>query len=86
MNRYAESHLILLLQQLPPLAMTQHRPSDTAVFQLCDADLAREGSIGLVEDVLSGHLDALVQVFTRKEKVECRWGDDNLCEHVNGRL
>ena len=65
--------------------MAQHRPGDTAVFQLCDADLAREGPIRLVEDILSGHLDALVQVFASKEEVEGGRRDDNLFEHVNGR-
>jgi hypothetical protein len=46
---------------------------------LVDGDFAREGAVGLVEDVLGGDFDALAKVFAGEEEVEGRWGDDDLC-------
>ena len=58
--------------------MAQYGPGYAAVFELVDADLASEGAIGLVEDVLRGDFEALAEVFAGEEEVERWWGDDDL--------
>ena len=58
--------------------MTKEGPCDITIFKLVDGDLAGEGSIGLVEDILGRNLDARLEVLTGEEEIEC-WGcDDNL--------
>jgi hypothetical protein len=53
-------------------------PGDVAVFELVDRDLAGEGSVGLVEDILGRNLDARLEVLAGEEEVES-WGcDDDL--------
>jgi hypothetical protein len=54
-------------------------PCDSRVFELVNADLAGEGTVGLVEDVLGCYFDAFAEVFAGEEEVERGWGDDDLC-------
>lgn len=57
--------------------MTQDRPGDVAVLELVDGDLAREGAVGLVEDVLGSDFDAGAQMLAGDEQVEGGRGDDD---------
>lgn len=52
-------------------------PCDPAIFQLLGTDLASVGTIGLVENVLSGDFDLFAEVFAGEEEVQSRWGDDD---------
>lgn len=61
------------------LAVAQDGPGDAAVQELGDGDFAREGAVGLVQNVLRGDLDFLAQVLTSEEKVQSGRGDNNLC-------
>jgi hypothetical protein len=62
------------------LAVAQDRPGDAAVLELVDADLACEGAVGLVEDVLGGDFDAFAEVLAGEEEIERGWGDDDICD------
>ena len=64
--------------------MPQHGPRDTAIFELGDADFAREGSVGFVEDVLGRDFDPGAQVFAGEEEVEGWWGYDDFGVRVAG--
>jgi hypothetical protein len=44
---------------------------------LLGTDLASVGTIGLVENVLSGDFDFFAEVFAGEEEVQSRWGDDD---------
>lgn len=77
--RWNATHSIILLQDNPPLRMADNRPRDRAILQLIDADLAREGAVRLVEDVLRRDFDALAEVLAAEEEVEAWWGDDDFC-------
>jgi hypothetical protein len=44
---------------------------------LVDADLAGEGAVGLVEDVLCSNFEACAEVFAGEEEVEGWRGDDD---------
>jgi len=59
--------------------MADNRPRNRAILQLIDADLAREGAVRLVEDVLRRDFDALAEVLAAEEEVEGWWGDDDFC-------
>ena len=74
-----KTHLVFLSDGGPPLRVTRQCPADVAVGQLGGADLAGEGSIGLVVDVLRADFDLGVKVLSDDEEVESRWGDDDLC-------
>jgi hypothetical protein len=50
--------------------VAQNRPGDAALPQLIDGDLACEGAIGLVEDVLCRDFDALAEVLAGEKEVE----------------
>lgn len=69
--------VVTLLQYHPPLAVPEERPGDVGVFQLCDTDLAREGAVRLVEDVLRRYFDAWAEMFAGEEEVEGWRGDDD---------
>ncbi len=57
--------------------MSDESPDDIAVFQLRDGDLASEGSIALVEDVLSCDFDVGGEMLsTEKEEEGGRSNDD----------
>lgn len=53
----ASDERIVLLQDYSSLRVSKDRPGDTAVFELVGRDLAREGTIRLVEDVLGCNFD-----------------------------
>jgi len=59
--------------------VAENRPRDVAVLELLGADLAREGAVALIEDVLGGDFDAAAEVLTCEEEVEGWRGDDDLC-------
>jgi len=46
---------------------------------LLGGDFAREGTIGLVEDVLAADFDGGVEVFADEAEEEAGWGDDDFC-------
>jgi hypothetical protein len=48
-----------------------------------DGDLAREGAIGLVEDILGGNANALLCAFADEEEVDGGRGNDGLYEVLN---
>jgi hypothetical protein len=58
--------------------VAEESPGDVRVLELGDGDLAGEGAVGLVEDVLGGDLDALARVLAGEEEVEGGRGDDDL--------
>ncbi len=58
--------------------MSDEGPSDVALLELLDRDLAREGSIRLIEHVLGSDLDALAQMLAHHEQVQCWRRDDDL--------
>lgn len=55
----ASDEFIVLLENNTALRVTEDGPGDTAVLKLLGRDLAREGAIGLIEDILCSYLDAL---------------------------
>ena len=70
--------LIRLVQDGAALGVTENGPGDLAVLKLGDGDLASEGAVGLVEDVLGGDLEASTKVLTDEKEVEGGRGDDDL--------
>jgi len=58
--------------------VTKDSPGDAAVLELLSRDLAGEGTVRLVEDVLRRDLDALAEVLACEEEVERWWCDDDL--------
>jgi len=58
--------------------VTKDSPGDAAVLELLSRDLAGEGTVRLVEDVLRRDLDALAEVLACEKEVEGWWCDDNL--------
>lgn len=59
--------------------MADDGPGDAGILQLRDADLAREGAVRLVEDVLRRDLDAGAELRPARKQVE-GWGrDDDFC-------
>ncbi len=57
--------------------MAKNGPGDTAVLELLGRDLAGEGTVGLVEDVLCSDLEARAQVFACEKEVESRRSNDD---------
>jgi hypothetical protein len=62
--------------------VAQQSPSNVAIFELIDRDLASEGAVGLVEDILGCNLQARLEVLASKEKVKSRWSNDNFCYQI----
>ena len=58
--------------------MTKDSPGDAAVLELLSRDLAGEGTVRLVEDVLRRDLNTLAEVLACEEEVERWWCDDDL--------
>lgn len=84
MLRLARHKVVTFSQNCPPLAVPQQRPGDVAVLQLLDGDLAGEGAVGPVEDILGRNFDGGVKVFAGQEEEEGRWGDDDFDVGVCG--
>jgi hypothetical protein len=68
---------VALLEDYAALAVADQSPGDVGVLELRGGDLAGESTVGLVEDVLGGDLDALAGVLAGEEEVEGGWGDDD---------
>ena len=77
------THLILLLQQGPPLAVTKQCPLNLTVSELCYTNLAGICAIGLVKDILCADFDFFAEMLACQEKVEEGRGDDDLCQVVS---
>lgn len=71
--------LVGLGEEGAALRVAEDGPGDAGVLELADADLAGEGAVGLVEDVLGGDLDVLAKEVAGEEEVEGGRGDDDLC-------
>ena len=70
---------VLLSQDGSPFGVAKQCPCDARVFELLNRDLACEGSIRPIKDILSGHLDGGIKMFSREKQVE-RWRrDDDFC-------
>jgi hypothetical protein len=68
------------------LRVAEDGPCDVTVLELGDRDLAGEGAVGLVEDVLGGDLDLGAEVLAGKEEVERGGSDDDLDVGIDGGL
>lgn len=71
--------LVGLTEDGAALGVAQNGPGNAAVLKLGDADLAGESTVGLVEDVLSGNLEAGSELVTDEKEIEGRRGDYDLC-------
>jgi len=78
-------NLVGLAEDGAALRVAEDGPADVAVLELGDADLASEGAVGLVKDVLGGHLDARLELVTDEQEVESGGGDDDLCGARSGQ-
>lgn len=58
--------------------MSDQSPLDVEVVQMLDADLAGEGAVGSVKDILCGNADAVAGGLANQLQVERRRRDDNL--------
>jgi hypothetical protein len=63
--------------------VAQDRPRDVAVLELRDGDLAGEGAVRLVEDVLGGDFEAGAEMLAREEEVEGGGRDDDLWGNIS---
>lgn len=69
---------IVLLQDDPALRVAEDGPGDAGVLELLNGDLAGEGAVGLVVDVLGGDLETLAQVLAGQLQVQRRRSNDDL--------
>lgn len=72
------TYLVGLLQDDTALAVANDNPVNLGVLQLLDADLAGEGTVGLVEDVLGSDADLGVGQAAGEGEVEGGGRDDDL--------
>lgn len=68
-----------LLENNTALGVTDQGPADVGVLELGGGDLAGEGALVLVKDVLGSDLDLLAELGACEKEVEGRRGDDDLC-------
>lgn len=71
-------NIIRLVEECTALRVAKDGPGNVAVRELRHGDLAGEGTVGLVEDVLGSNLDLGSEKLTSEEEVEGRRSDDNL--------
>lgn len=71
------TYVVVFPQQHPPLAVSDDRPVDLGIPQLLDANLTREGAIGLVVDVLRRDGDLRVGQLAGQQQVDGRRGNDD---------
>lgn len=76
--------LVGLLEDGAALGVAEDGPVDVEVLELLDGDLAGVGAVGLVEDVLGGDLDVVLDALADEGEVEGGRGDDNLNVGVEG--
>jgi hypothetical protein len=81
--RLVGDEVVTLLQNNATFRVSEDRPCDAGFFELVDADLAREGAVGFVEDVLCGYFEAGAEVLAGEEEVECGWCDDDLYHSIS---
>ena len=74
-----ENHLVPFREDDSSFTMARQGPGDSAVFQLLCTDLACEGAIGLIKNVLGGDFDALAKRLSGSQEVNGRWSNYNLC-------
>jgi hypothetical protein len=72
------NNLVSLAEDGPSLGVAQDSPVNAAVLQVLDGDLAGEGAIGLIEDILGGDANFLLDVLADEEEVEGRRGNNDL--------
>jgi hypothetical protein len=77
------NEVVVLLEDLATLRVSDQGPGDAAVLELLSRDLAGKGSVGLVEDVLRCDLEALAEVLACEEEVEGWWCDNDLWLRVS---
>lgn len=70
--------LVALAEDRSSLRVAEDGPVDAAVLEVLDRDLAGEGAVRLVVDVLGGDADVLLGLLTDEEEVEGRRGNDGL--------
>lgn len=75
----AGDEVVGLLEDYTALAVADEGPGDVGVLELLGGDFTSEGSVGLVEDVLGGDLEARAEVLTGEEEVEEGRCNDDLC-------
>lgn len=68
-----------LLEDDTALGVADQGPADVGVLELGGGDLAGEGALVLVEDVLGRNLDLLAELGACEKEVDGRGGDDDLC-------
>lgn len=71
--------LVRLLEDDTALGVADQGPADVGVLKLGGGDLAGEGALVLVVDVLGSDLDLLAELRAGEKEVECGRGDDDLC-------
>ena len=74
------NEVVGLLEDDTTLGVTGQSPGDVGLLELAGRDLTGEGTVGLVEDVLSSDLETGAEVLTGEEKVEGRRGNNDLCK------
>jgi hypothetical protein len=77
--RSGNSYRIRLAKELPSLAVAKNGPGDAGVLELLDGDLAGEGTVGLIVDILRGDFNIVVEILADEEKEEGRRRHDDLC-------
>lgn len=73
--------LVGLLEDGAALRVAEDGPVDLAVEELRDGQLAGEGAVGLVKDVLGSDTNLGAQGVADEDQVDGAGGDDDLCEH-----
>lgn len=68
-----------LLEDDTALGVADQGPADVGVLELGGGDLAGEGALVLVVDVLGSDLDLLAELGACEKEVDGRRGDDDLC-------
>lgn len=71
--------LVGLLEDDTALRVADQGPADVGVLELGGGDLAGEGALVLVVDVLGGDLDLLAELRACEKEVDGRRGDNDLC-------
>lgn len=74
------THLVPLGEDDSSFTVARQGPGDSAILQLLCTDLACEGAIGLIENVLGGHFDALAKGLSSRQEVKSWWSDYDLYE------
>lgn len=54
---------VVFLQNNSSLRVSQDSPGDTAVLELVDTNLASEGTVGLIKDVLRGNFETFAEML-----------------------